>query len=75
MYDFRRNLWWVFAARTVEEKERWMEAFAVERKQVEHDRDHGICVEPEDKKLAMLAARRARDKPKRPKSAFGRIQC
>ncbi|KAM6177860.1 spermatogenesis-associated protein 13-like isoform 2-T2 [Rhynchocyon petersi] len=49
----------LFCAKKQEDKERWLQAFADERRRVQEDREMGMEISENQKKLAMLNAQRA----------------
>ncbi|XP_044261717.1 uncharacterized protein LOC123009457 [Tribolium madens] len=63
-----RDKWLLFCCRSSTDKQRWLQAFAEERKLVAQDKDDGLEFPPSAKQLAKLAARCQRRPPRKPRA-------
>ncbi|XP_034186585.2 rho guanine nucleotide exchange factor 3 isoform X2 [Osmia lignaria lignaria] len=63
VYSCVRDKWLLFCCRTAEEKRRWLEAMAEERRLVVQDRNDGLEFPAAAKQLARLAATRLQNRP------------
>uniref|UniRef100_A0A1B6CGV1 Spermatogenesis-associated protein 13 n=1 Tax=Clastoptera arizonana TaxID=38151 RepID=A0A1B6CGV1_9HEMI len=63
VYSCIRDKWLLFCCRTAQEKNRWMESFAQERRMVEQDLKDGLEFAPAARHLARMAAARSYRRP------------
>lgn len=70
VYSRVRDKWLLFCCRSAEEKHRWLEAMAEERRLVVKDRQDGLEFPPTARQLARMAARCKRRPPSKPRSKY-----
>ncbi|XP_064214036.1 uncharacterized protein RhoGEF3 isoform X2 [Tribolium castaneum] len=63
-----RDKWLLFCCRSSSDKQRWLQAFAEERKLVAQDKDDGLEFPSSAKQLAKVAARCQRRPPRKPRA-------
>ncbi|XP_023726121.2 rho guanine nucleotide exchange factor 4 [Cryptotermes secundus] len=68
VYSCIRDKWLLFCCRSAEEKQRWLQAMAEERRLVVKDRQDGLEFPPTARQLARMAARCKRRPPSKPRS-------
>jgi Rho guanine nucleotide exchange factor 4 len=68
LYSCVRDKWLLFCCRSSSDKQRWLQAFAEERKLVAQDKDDGLEFPPSAKQLAKVAARCQRRPPRKPRA-------
>lgn len=70
VYSCVRDKWLLFCCRSSEEKQRWLQAMAEERRLVVKDRQDGLEFPPTARQLARMAARCKRRPPSKPRSKY-----
>jgi predicted Fe-S protein YdhL (DUF1289 family) len=70
VYSCVRDKWLLFCCRSAEEKQRWLQAMAEERRLVIKDRQDGLEFPPTARQLARMAARCKRRPPSKPRSKY-----
>lgn len=70
VYSCVRDKWLLFCCRSAEEKQRWLETMAEERRLVVKDRQDGLEFPPTARQLARMTARCKRRPPSKPRSKY-----